>query len=98
RSPGLSVCGRARGGRGPMPSPRGRRRAPRPPPQGGGYLGTDDKPYTPRSRTRPADMPLTALPAHRYQRQRWRNGAGYTREIWREGEAPDWRASIAEID
>jgi environmental stress-induced protein Ves len=43
-------------------------------------------------------MTLIALPAHLYQRQRWRNGLGWTREIWRSGEGPAWRVSIAEID
>ncbi len=43
-------------------------------------------------------MPLIALPAHRYERQAWRNGGGSTREVWREGEAPDWRVSLASID
>jgi len=42
-------------------------------------------------------MPLIALPAHRYERQAWRNGGGSTREVWREGEAPDWRVSLASI-
>lgn len=41
------------------------------------------------------------LPANGYRRERWRNGAGWTREIAR-GEAPggawDWRVSIAEIE
>ncbi|MFN7783250.1 MAG: HutD family protein [Lysobacterales bacterium] len=43
-------------------------------------------------------MPLIALPAHRYERQTWRNGGGSTREVWREGEAPDWRFSLARIE
>ncbi|SDD07785.1 HutD/Ves family protein [Aquimonas voraii] len=43
-------------------------------------------------------MPLIALPAHRYERQAWRNGGGSTREVWREGEAPDWRFSLARIE
>lgn len=43
-------------------------------------------------------MPLIALPAHRYERQAWRNGGGSTREVWREGEAPDWRVSLARIE
>lgn len=41
------------------------------------------------------------LAAHRYQRQRWKNDLGWTREIVREpaGEGDfDWRLSIAEID
>jgi len=41
------------------------------------------------------------LPANGYHRERWRNGAGWTREIAR-GDRPDgkwdWRVSIAEID
>lgn len=44
---------------------------------------------------------LTCLPANGYVRERWRNGAGWTREIAR-GSAVgvdwDWRLSIAEID
>jgi uncharacterized protein len=43
-------------------------------------------------------MPLIALPAHHYQRQPWRNGAGSTREIMRGGERPDWRVAIADIE
>lgn len=43
-------------------------------------------------------MPLIALPAHRYERQPWRNGGGSTLEIWREGETPDWRLSLARIE
>lgn len=43
-------------------------------------------------------MPLIALPAHRYERQAWRNGGGSTREVWREGEATDWRFSLARIE
>ena len=40
------------------------------------------------------------LPAHTYRRERWRNGAGWTREIARWPEAGDWnwRLSIAEIE
>ena len=41
------------------------------------------------------------LPAHGFQRTRWRNGAGWTREILSEpaGEQDfDWRASLADID
>jgi uncharacterized protein len=41
------------------------------------------------------------LPAYEFQRQRWANGQGWTREIAREpplGEQFEWRASIAEID
>lgn len=43
-------------------------------------------------------MPLIALLAHRYEHQAWRNGGGSTREVWREGEAPDWRVSLARIE
>jgi environmental stress-induced protein Ves len=43
-------------------------------------------------------MNVLHLPAHRYERQPWRNGAGSTREIWREGKGPDWRVSIADIE
>lgn len=43
-------------------------------------------------------VPLIALPAHRYERQAWRNGGGSTREVWREGESPDWRFSLARIE
>ena len=41
------------------------------------------------------------LPAHGFERERWRNGAGWTRRILQQpdaGDAFDWRASIAEID
>jgi len=44
---------------------------------------------------------VTVLPANEYRRERWRNGAGWTREIARGGRAGaawDWRFSIAEID
>ena len=45
--------------------------------------------------------PTVLLPANDYRRERWRNGAGWTREIAR-GDDPagdwDWRVSIAEID
>lgn len=44
---------------------------------------------------------MTVLPANGYHRERWRNGAGWTREIARggsSGEGWDWRLSIAEID
>lgn len=43
----------------------------------------------------------TLLPANGYVRERWRNGAGWTREIARGSRAGadwDWRMSIAEID
>src|SRR5690606_6511843 len=59
--------------------------------------------HFPSSPATPASMqaqPLL-LPANGYRRERWRNGAGWTREIAR-GEAPggawDWRVSIAEIE
>lgn len=46
-------------------------------------------------------MRASHLPAHEFERQRWANGHGWTREIARET-AQDggfgWRASIAEID
>lgn len=41
------------------------------------------------------------LPASGYRRERWHNGAGWTREIARGGSGEgewDWRMSIAEID
>ena len=41
------------------------------------------------------------VPANEYRRERWRNGAGWTREIWAEpGEGGEWlwRLSIAEIE
>lgn len=45
-------------------------------------------------------MPPILLPANEYQRQRWRNGLGWTREILRMPDSVEfaWRASIAEID
>lgn len=45
-------------------------------------------------------MHLHLLPAQGFQRERWRNGAGWTRQIVRvpDEERFDWRASIAEID
>jgi len=43
-------------------------------------------------------MPLIALPAHLYERQPWRNGAGSTREVLSSGESRDWRIAIADID
>jgi len=46
-------------------------------------------------------MQVKHLPAYEYQRMRWRNGLGWTREIARAPEGddpPHWRASIAEID
>lgn len=40
------------------------------------------------------------VPANEYRRERWKNGFGWTREIVRvpEGDAWDWRLSIAEIE
>lgn len=46
-------------------------------------------------------MQTLHLPANGFQRTRWRNGAGWTREILSlpaGGDDFDWRASIAEID
>lgn len=43
----------------------------------------------------------TVLPANEYRRERWRNGAGWTRAIACGGTAGadwDWRISVAEID
>ncbi len=44
---------------------------------------------------------LRLIPAHDYRRERWRNGLGWTREIWTFPELAadwDWRLSIAEIE
>lgn len=40
------------------------------------------------------------IPANEYRRERWRNGAGWTREICRHPDGGDWgwRLSIAEIE
>ena len=40
------------------------------------------------------------IPANEYQRERWKNGAGWTRQIVRvpDGDDWDWRLSIAEIE
>ncbi len=40
------------------------------------------------------------IPANEYRRERWKNGLGWTREIVRvpDGEAWNWRLSIAEIE
>lgn len=40
------------------------------------------------------------IPANEYRRERWRNGLGWTRQIAasHEGQAWDWRLSIAEIE
>lgn len=59
--------------------------------------------FGPGGRERPdytAAMPAArVIPANDYQRLRWRNGAGWTREIHAEGGADwDWRLSIAEIE
>lgn len=46
-------------------------------------------------------MRATHLPGYEFERQRWANGRGWTREIARlpaSGDRFDWRASIAEID
>lgn len=46
-------------------------------------------------------MRVDWLPSYEYERQRWKNGLGWTREILREpagGAAIDLRLSIAEID
>ena len=46
-------------------------------------------------------MRITLLPANEYQRVRWKNGQGWTREILRvPADQPDWdwRVSIAEVD
>ena len=46
-------------------------------------------------------MDVFAIPANEYRRERWKNGAGWTREIlrWpRDGEDWEWRLSIAEVD
>lgn len=45
-------------------------------------------------------MDVFAIPANEYQRERWKNGAGWTREILRWPQAApewDWRLSIAEV-
>ena len=46
-------------------------------------------------------MRITLLPANEYQRVRWKNGQGWTREILRVPDDRsdwDWRVSIAEVD
>ena len=46
-------------------------------------------------------MDVFAIPANEYRRERWKNGAGWTREILRwpsSAEDWDWRLSIAEVD
>jgi uncharacterized protein len=46
--------------------------------------------------------PSRVIPAYEYRRERWRNGAGWTREIHAEAGTADgrwdWRLSIAEIE
>lgn len=45
-------------------------------------------------------MRAIALPAEGHRRQRWANGAGWTREVWAQACAEggfDWRASLADI-
>ncbi|AMJ57316.1 MULTISPECIES: HutD family protein [Stenotrophomonas] len=46
------------------------------------------------------NSPTRVIPAALYQRERWRNGLGWTREILRLPEQGDWqlRLSIAEIE
>ena len=46
-------------------------------------------------------MDVFAIPANEYRRERWKTGAGWTRELLRwpmESEDWDWRLSIAEVD
>ncbi len=46
-------------------------------------------------------MEVTLIPANEYRRERWKNGLGWTREIYRHpagSEDWDWRLSIAEVD
>lgn len=46
-------------------------------------------------------MHIQLIPANEYQRTRWKNGLGWTREIVRhpgQGDQWDWRLSIAEVD
>jgi len=46
-------------------------------------------------------MHVQLIPANEYQRTRWKNGLGWTREIIRHPEASEnwsWRLSIAEVD
>lgn len=46
-------------------------------------------------------MKIRLLPANEYCRERWKNGLGWTREIWRYPDGADhwqWRLSIAEVD
>ncbi|MEO6172419.1 MAG: HutD family protein [Arenimonas sp.] len=46
-------------------------------------------------------MHIQLIPANEYQRSRWKNGLGWTREITRypaESDSWQWRLSIAEVD
>ena len=46
-------------------------------------------------------MHIQLIPANEYQRTRWKNGLGWTREITRhpaQSDQWDWRLSIAEVD
>ncbi len=46
-------------------------------------------------------MDITLIPANEYRRERWKNGLGWTREIFRsppDAQAWDWRLSIAEVE
>ena len=45
-------------------------------------------------------MDITLIPANEYRRERWKNGLGWTREIFRSpADATwDWRISIAEVE
>lgn len=46
-------------------------------------------------------MRIQLIPANEYQRTRWKNGLGWTREITRypaDSESWQWRLSIAEVD
>jgi len=48
-----------------------------------------------------ARVNATLLPANEYRRERWKNGLGWTREVfrWPPDQAEwDWRVSIAEVD
>lgn len=46
------------------------------------------------------DLSSRVIPANEYRRERWRNQLGWTREILRLGDTPEWalRLSIAEIE
>lgn len=46
-------------------------------------------------------MEITLIPANEYRRERWKNGLGWTREIFRsppDAQSWDWRLSIAEVE